>query len=722
MRPSRRHPRLTPPRAALASAAVGVLCAALLTPAAHAVQAAAPGSGPATARSAPGGLYLVTLRTPGTSAVAGALGRTLDTARVVREQDAVLDALAGLDAPPPVYRWTTALNGFAVRLDAEQAARVASLPQVRSVERDTVRPVADATALPTRLTRPATVTGPERGGAGVVIGVVDTGLAPDSPVFAQRSALRTPATFGGGCETTPDWHAAECSGKVVGARTYVAGFGEDHLRAATSVSPRDLDGHGTRTASLAAGNALVPVVVDGERLGTFGGQAPDAQLAIYKACWSAPDPADDGCSAADLVSAVDDATREGVDVLTLAVGGPSEVDTLERALLGASEAGVVVVGAAGNDGTGSVAHTSPWVTTVGGTDGDVRRGEVVLSDGRSLAGAMQSRRSVGTSRLVLAGTAAADGASADDARVCTPGSLDASRVAGAVVVCERGRVGRVDKSRAVALADGTGMVLLNSGPGSVDADLHSVPTVHLAAAPARRLRAWLASDPSGRVRLRPLSAAGTHPRVASFSGSGDGAGTHKPDLVAPSSSVLAAVPDAAGSWEVASGTSAATAHTAGVAALLLGRGKSPAVVRSALVTTALPLRDGVLRGGTGLLRPAAAADPGLAYVVEDDDYRAWLDEGKAGLNTPSVVLSGGQPTTTRRVTNVTGRRLYFSSSTEGFRRDVAVRPAAVRLGPGESVTFRVQVSARGRSRLDDGYVVWRGATGTVTRIPVVLTR
>lgn len=734
MRSSRRHPRPLPWRAVVASAAAVALGASLVPAVSHAAEAPESrrvADTVARATGSPSTLYLVTLRSPGTSAVPAALGRAPETARVVAEQDTVLAALDGLDtgdttraaeAPAPVYRWTTALNGFAIRLDADQADLLSSLPQVRSVERDSVRPLAASAALPARPGVPASVAGPRRGGAGVVIGVVDTGLAPDSPVFAQRTALRPPTTFEGGCETSPDWTVAECTGKVVGARTYVAGFGTDRLRAATSISPRDLDGHGTRTASLAAGNALVPVVVDGERLGTFGGQAPEAGLAVYKACWSAPDPADDGCSTADLVSAVDDATREGVDVLTLAVGGPSGVDTLERALLGATEAGVVVVAAAGNDGVGSVAHTSPWVTTVGGTDGDVRRGELVLSDGRRLVGAMQSRRSVPTSRIVPAREAVADGSTVGDARVCAPGSLDAARVAGAVVVCERGRVGRIDKSRAVDLADGAAMVLLNGGPGTVDADLHSVPTVHLAAGPSRELRSWLATDPLELGRLDPLESSGTLPRVAATSGSGDATGTLKPDVVAPASNILAAVPGASGSWEVAGGTSAATAHTAGVAALLLGRGAPPGEVRSALVTTALPLRDGVLRGGAGLLRPEAAADPGLAYLVEPDDYRAWLDRGSARLNTPSIRLSGGQLTASRRITNVSGRRLYFSSSADGFRRDVVVRPAAVRLGPGESATFRVRVSARGADRLDDGFVVWRGATGTVTRIPVVLTR
>lgn len=708
--------RRTTPLGLVASATALAVCATL-APAAP--TSAAPG--PAQ-RRADDPLYLVTLRTPGTSGSSSLLPRSVQSVLRLSEQN---DVLAAVGSPDPVYRWTTALNGFAVRLDGDQVSRLRASDDVLDVEADSVRPLASRTttervgaaAGPTLDAR-----GPRHGGRDVVVGVVDTGLAPDSPVFAQRTSLAAPKGFTGACETAPDWAVAECTGKVVGARTYVAGFDSDRLRAATTVSPFDTDGHGTRTASLAVGNARVPVEVDGERLGTFGGQAPDARLAVYKACWRAPDPVDDGCSTADLVSAVDDATREGVDVLTLAVGGPAGTDVLERALLGATESGVVVVAASGNEGSGAAAHTSPWVTTVGGTAGDVRRGRVVLPDGRRLSGAMLTRRALGPVRLVRAAQVAADGARVADARVCLPGSLDAARVDERVVVCDRGRVGRVDKSRAVALADGVGMVLVNRGRGSVDADVHSVPTIHLAAGAGRVLLRWLRSHPAGRVRLDPVGHRPRQPRVASFSGSGGvRAGVLEPDLVAPASSVLAAAPGRSGSWVVASGTSIAAARTAGVAAVLLGRGMRPEVVRSALVTTARPVRGSdVARGGGGLLRAREARRPGLAVLTPVGGYRAWLDGDRSRLNTPSILLTGRARTATRRITNVSGRRLYFSSSTRGLRGGAVATPAAVRLGPGESATFRIRFTGKAR-RLDDGYVMWRGATGTVTRIPVVRT-
>ena len=146
-------------------------------------------------------------------------------------------------------------------------------------------------------------------------------------------------------------------------------------------------------------------------------------------------------------------------------------------------------------------------------------------------------------------------------------------------------------------------------------------------------------------------------------------------------------------------------------------------MRSALVTTAQPLRSGVLSAGAGRVRPGDTETPGLIYPLDAGDYRAWLEGRLTQLNTPSLLLRGSQDSAERTVTNVGRRARYFSSHAVGFRHRVTVTPAALRLAPGESATFRVTVAGRGRAaRLDDGYVVWRGGAGTVTRIPVLISR
>ena len=218
--------------------------------------------------------------------------------------------------------------------------------------------------------------------------MIDTGLAPESTLFAAAVPLgKEPQRFSGECVPGEGWDADDCDAKVVGAQWFVDGFGEDNLRSTARLSARDSDGHGTQMASIAAGNARVPVRVGGQRLGRYGGMAPQARIAIYKACWGAPDPSDDGCATADLVTAIDRATSDEVDVISLAVGGPSEIDTVERALLGAAEADIVVVGAAGNAGSEEyAAHPSPV-----GHHGRRRHRPAPAGPGRASAAARGSR-------------------------------------------------------------------------------------------------------------------------------------------------------------------------------------------------------------------------------------------------------------------------------------------------------------------------------------------
>ena len=684
--------------------------------------------GPASAAASRDALYLVTLTEPGTAGHHGVLPRALHEMQLLHHQEALLGTVG---SPVPLYRWTTALNGFAVRLTRGQADTLASDPRVALVERNAVRRLAGGVSGSPALAGP----GRARGGAGVVIGVVDSGIWPESPLFSAVPHLgRAPRAFDGECVAGQDFEAGACNGKLVGARWFVDGFGADNVRSSSSLSPRDDDGHGTQMASIAAGDAGVSVRVADQRLGSYGGVAPQARLAVYKACWTAPDPVDDGCATADLVTAIDRAVKDGVDVLNLSVGGPTGYDTVERALLGATEGGVVVVAAAGNGGERSfAAHASPWVTTVGATTGAVPRGRVRLGGaGPVLTGAMASTRGTRPSRIVVGAQVKVPGATRAQARVCTPGSLDAARVSGRLVLCERGGIGRVDKSSAVRQADGAGMVLVNVRRGSVDADFHSVPTVHLDRADGQTLRHWLRGHPSGRATLRPLGVEKRQPRVSAWSSGGDPSnGIVKPDVVAPGAGVLGAVPPALHGtrWDFVSGTSAAAAYTSGTAALLLQRRHwSPDVVRSALATTAAPVAArNLLREGSGRVRPTRAVRPGVAYEVRAGDYRAWLegDLSSRALNTPSLVVSGDETVAfRRRITNVGSRAMYFSSAVSGFgRHAVTVTPAAVRLAPGETVAFTVHVGGHSVvGPLDDGWVTWRGANGTRARIPVLITR
>ncbi|KQV71672.1 hypothetical protein ASC64_21150 [Nocardioides sp. Root122] len=670
---------------------------------------------PTTPPSTP--LTLVALQGPGTSA------GTREAADLVARQDALL---AAVGASEPVYRWTTALNGFAARLTDSQLTALEHQPGVATIEADTVRPLAGRTSLAAVR---AAATPRLRGGAGVVIGVVDSGLAPDSPAFADVPGLGAdPRRFAGTCSVGEGWTADDCTRKVVGARWFVEGFGRDAVRTSESLSALDDLGHGTQVASVAAGNASVSVRVDGRDAGRFGGVAPQARIVAYKACWGAPDPSGDGCSTADVVSAVDAAVADRVDVLNLAIAGGERIDTLQRALLGAAEADVVVIGAAGNSARSAfAAHAGPWVTTVGSTIGRMSRGRVSVPGGSSWTGGGRPVSVRG--RAVLAQDAAAPGVSRHDAGQCRQGALDSRLVAERIVVCRRGGIGRIDKSEAVAQAGGRAMVLVNRTPGAVTADFHAVPTVHLPAVAGRELSRWVARHPDAPLRMSRVVGAEGERRTPPWSASGDPRGaTLKPDAVADGDAVLGALPESSGrSWGVFSGSSAATARASGLAALLRAEHDdwSAAVVRSMLVTSARPVPgSSVLTQGAGAL-PTRAPRAHLAFEVAAGAWRRALRSNRlAELNTPSLLMPAGQTTAVRRVTNTGSRPEYFSVTARGFTSHrVRVQPLAVRLSPGESAAFTVTVSGPTTpGRLDDGELVWLGARGGVTRVPVALTR
>ena len=190
---------------------------------------------------------------------------------------------------------------------------------------------------------------------------------------------------------------------------------------------------------------------------------------------------------------------------------------------------------------------------------------------------------------MLGADVAAAGARRRDARQCRSGSLDARKVADRAVLCVRGGIGRVDKSEAVAQADGVAMVLVNDRPGGVTDDFHSVPTVQLTEHDGRRLTRWARHHRRTAIRIAGVAPAALPRRdAAGWSASGDSRSTLlKPDVVAVGEGVLGAVP---GSWALFSGTSAATARVSGLAALLRAEHDwSAPVVRSVLTTTARPL-------------------------------------------------------------------------------------------------------------------------------------
>ncbi len=743
----------------LPALAVGLLLAVGTTslPAQAASRSASSGGDPT--RSSEAGVYLVTLTGRATAdnpRTRPDPGERFDRTRPgVRRLAAALrmrqDRVLGRVGDPRVlYRYTTVLDGFAARLDEVQVKALRTDPAVALVERNVVQHPASDPGHLLGLRGPggawSAAGGRGQAGKGVVVGVVDSGIWPENPSFAglpqpRPGRARALPGFHGACAPAERWAEDDCNAKVVSARWFVDGFGRHRLASTELLSPRDTTGHGSHAASVAAGEPGVDVTIDEQDFGRDSGMAPAAHLAVYKACWTAPDPSDDGCATADVVAAVDRAVADGVDVLSYSVTGSSNpADTVSRAFLSASTAGVFVAAAAGNRTTGSdaVGNVAPWVTTVGASTHPLYQGGVRLGDGRTFIGAMASDSAVPPTGLVLGGDSAADVAGRGPAARCEAGSLDADRVRDRIVVCDRGVVPRVEKSDEVARAGGVAMVLVNTSPDTLEADVHAVPTVHLDAADAAEVKAYVrAAGETATASLDPDAAKDVAaPAIAPFSARGPvpDADVVKPDLTAPGVAVVGAVapPSSSGRlWDLRSGTSVSAPHVAGLAAFLRGLHPtwSPARLKSAMMTTADDLEGtaGPFAQGAGQVDPQGLLDPGVVLDVAPRSWRKFLagERGAAELNLPSLAVGDlvGRTTLVRRLTNVGATTETYTASVDGLRGiDVTVRPRTVTLRPGQTRAVRIRLVATPDAPVHEyakGGLTWTGLTHQAS-IPVAV--
>lgn len=739
------------------------------------------GSGGAMAEPPPGevsahgdqakGLYIVQVA-GAPAAVHDGDDRQRRTTLAERHDD-VLRAVPGAEK---VYDYGTVFNGFAARMTGAQAAELARADGVLHVWKDEIRQP-DTVSTPDFLGLTGRhgvwreqFHGHRRAGEGVIVGVVDSGVWPENPAFAALPTPRPDADvisrkWKGTCDEGADTEEnnVSCNNKLIGARYYHASV--DPIEAEFE-SPRDHGGHGTHTASTAVGNHGVEVVVNGASQGTMSGMAPAARLAVYKVCWT-----DAGCGTADSVAAIDQAVADGVDVINYSISGSMTyvVDPVEIAFYNAARSGVFVAASAGNDGPGAstVAHNSPWITTVAaGTHDRAFSATATLGDGTEIVGAGLGE-AVPETDLVLSADAGVPDATAEEARLCYPGALDESVVAGKVVACARGIIARVDKSLAVQQAGGAGMILYNTSPDADDiaADFHYVPTVHVRLADAEKVEAYAAQEGATVSFSAGEQYEARAPEMAAFSSAGPALAGHgdllKPDVTAPGVDVLAAVaPPGNAGEDFASyqGTSMSSPHIAGLAALLVSRhpGWNPMWIKSALMTTARqtdnrgkPIqragKDATpLDFGAGHVNPEAAFDPGLVY---DSDAAAWvaymcaigqgrLVEAPCGdvaeidpsdLNTPSIAVGdlAGVQTVTRTVTNP-GKRagVYRAKVVAPPGTKVTVTPSRLVVPPRSSKTFKVRIE-RTDAPFDDytfGSLTWKSLShsGADVRSPIVI--
>ena len=554
--------------------------------------------------------------------------------------------------PRHVYSYRHVISGFTARLTQDEVLGLELIDGFLYAHPDEQLSLS-TTYTPSflQLDQPDGIWSGSNQGEGIIIGLIDSGIIPTHPSFKDDGTLPPPpAKWKGRCDFND---SSVCNNKIIGAMAFKRG---------RHPSPLDTFGHGTHTAPTAAGSFVQDANVLGNAKGTASGIAPRAHLAIYKAC----------CDDSDILAGIDKAIDDGVDVLSISIQRVQPrafyEDTIAMGTFRAAEKGIFASCAAGNKGPfpHQIFNYFPWMLTVGASSVDRRMiSTVKLANGMELQGesAYQPTNFISTMfPIYYAGTEASF-----SSRVCQAGSLDNVNVTGKIVVCEiGGYYHNVWKSQVVKKAGGAGAIIINrSYRGfTTRAETHLLPACHLSRTNALKLISYyeksINSTSASATPMARFIFKGTRfgarpsPAVAAFSSRGpstDNGGILKPDIVGPGSNILAAWPTELGPnplgssappFNFFSGTSLATPHLAGVAALIKASHPdwSPAAIKSAIMTTANsidcdgnPIADeakpdlgpaNLFALGAGHVNPQAAIDPGLIYDIKPKHYTSYL--------------------------------------------------------------------------------------------------
>ncbi|KAF3433597.1 hypothetical protein FNV43_RR24699 [Rhamnella rubrinervis] len=536
-----------------------------------------------------------------------------------------------------LHSYRRSFNGFSAKLTKEEAEKMADMEGVVSVfpnqklELHTTKSW-DFIGFPQNVKR-STVE------SDVIIGVFDTGIWPESESFDDKGLGPPPAKWKGTCQVSSNF---TCNKKIVGAKYYRS---EGTIVEGDIMSPRDTDGHGTHTASTAAGALVNMASQSGFGLGTARGGVPSARIAVYKVCWA------DGCDDADILAAFDDAIADGVDIISASIGGgPTDYFKSAMAIgsFHATRKGILTSNSAGNRGPqpSTLTNFAPWSLSVAASTIDrtfstkVRLGNDHIYEGLSINSFDLKNQ---TFPLIYGGDAAntSDPFSSSNARYCSTDSLDKNLVKGKIVLCDQ-----LTSGRGPLLAGAVGFLMQDRQARDL-ASSFPLPASLLSADQGSDIYKYINSsrEPIGTIDKSNEVNDKLAPYITAFSSRGPNPISPKilkPDLAAPGVYILAAWPpiapvssieedDRVYKFYMLSGTSMACPHATAAAAYVKSfqPSWSPAAIKSSLLTTAKPMRSDLnpeaeFAYGSGLLNPLKAPFPGLIYDIDELDYVKFL--------------------------------------------------------------------------------------------------
>ncbi|XP_004512298.1 subtilisin-like serine-protease S isoform X2 [Cicer arietinum] len=661
-----------------------------------------------------------------------------------------------------IYSYKHGFKGFAAKLSDEQAYQISKMPGVVSVFPNSKRKLHtthswDFMGLMDDETM-ENMGYSTKNQANIIIGFIDTGIWPESPSFVDTDMPPVPRRWKGHCQIGEAFNASSCNRKVIGARYYMSGFQaeEGSDRKVSFGSARDSSGHGSHTASTAAGRYVANMNYKGLATGKARGGAPMARIAVYKTCWNS------GCYDVDLLAAFDDAIRDGVHIISLSLGPESPQgdyfsDAVSVGSFHAARHGVLVVASAGNEGTpASATNLAPWIITVGAssTDRDFTS-DIMLGNAVNITGESLSLLEMNASRRTIPASEAFAGYFTPYQSRHEEGSTES----------------KLEKSRVVKEAGGVGMILIDETDQDV-AIPFVIPSAIVRRKTGQQILSYINSTsmPTSRISgAKTVVGVQPAPRAAAFSSKGPNALTPeilKPDVIAPGLNILAAwSPASVGNmkFNILSGTSMACPHVTGIATLIKAAHPSwsPSAIKSAIMTTATILdkkhepiradpdrrRANAFDYGSGFVNPARVLEPGLVYDSQPEDFVAFLcsigyDEKSlrlvtgdnstcdgafktpSDLNYPSIAVPNleGYFSATRVVTNVgKARSIYEAEVVSPDGVNVTVVPTRlVFTRTGQKIKFTVNFKVIAPLKgYGFGFLTWRNGISQVTS-PIVV--